>query len=40
LALKKEDLNLLKDIKLDKKILDKIVKAINKRESCVLDFFI
>jgi hypothetical protein len=40
LAFKKEDLSLLKDIELDKKILDKIEKTINKGENKVLDFFI
>ncbi|MDR3150152.1 MAG: hypothetical protein LBU14_00485 [Candidatus Peribacteria bacterium] len=36
----KSDLDLLKFLKLDKKILDKINKIIKKKENATLDFFI
>ncbi|MDR1944662.1 MAG: hypothetical protein LBQ59_00840 [Candidatus Peribacteria bacterium] len=40
LAFKQEELSLLKDLKLEKKVLDRIKKAIDKKENIVLDFFI
>jgi hypothetical protein len=40
LAEKETDLGLLKELKLDKKILDRMQKAFEKKENIILDFFI